>query len=44
VRVGAVLHPAVVLTLADRTCFLQHRYRPSPYRADRRPLLPGHQH
>src|SRR6185369_12427559 len=29
-RICAVLHPAVVLTLADRACLLQHAYCPPP--------------
>jgi hypothetical protein len=29
VRIGAVLHPAVLLALADGACFLQHGYRPA---------------
>src|SRR3954471_20739127 len=30
VRICPVLHPAVVLTLADRACLLQNSYRPPP--------------
>src|SRR5258708_37184669 len=44
VRVGAVLHPAVLLALADGASLLQHRDGPAaPSRERRSPLL-CHQH
>ena len=43
-RIGAVLHPTVLLALADGAGFVQHVDRPTAQGADRRPSLLGHQH
>ena len=44
VRVGAVLHPAVLLALADGAGFLQNTDRPAAQCPDRRPPFLRHQH
>jgi hypothetical protein len=44
VWIGAVLHPAVLLALANGAGVLQHGDRPSTQRADRRSPLFHHQH
>lgn len=43
-RIGAVLHPTVLLALADGACFVERVDRPTAQGADRRPSLLGHQH
>src|SRR4051812_32508988 len=42
-RVSTVLHPAVLLALANSAGFVQHRKRPSAKRSDR-PTSNHHQH
>ena len=44
VRIGSVLHPAVVLALADRACIVQNADRPSAQGPDRWPRPLRHQH
>jgi hypothetical protein len=44
VRIGAILHPAVLFAFANRTGFMQYGDCPSAQRLDRRPPLLGHQH
>jgi hypothetical protein len=44
VRIGAVLHPTMLLTLADRAGFLQQRDRPAAQRPDRGSSISRHQH
>jgi hypothetical protein len=44
VRVGPVLHPAVLFALADGAGFLQRGDRLAAQDADRRPSLVDHQH
>ena len=43
-RIGAFLHPTVLLALADGASFLEHVNRPSAHRPYRRPALTCHQH
>jgi hypothetical protein len=43
-RIGAVLHAAVLVALTDRASLLQHRDRPAPQRPDRGPPFLRHQH
>jgi hypothetical protein len=44
VWIGAVLHPAVLLTLVDGACFLQHRDCPAVERPDRGAPFNGPKH
>ncbi|MET4374811.1 hypothetical protein ABIA99_007543 [Bradyrhizobium sp. LB12.1] len=44
VRIGAFLHPTVLLALADRTSFLEHRDRPSAQCPCCRPSFTRYQH
>jgi len=43
-RIGAILHPTVLLALADGAGFVQRVDRPTAQSADRRSSLLGHQH
>src|ERR1700722_15177897 len=44
VRIGPILHPAMLLALADSMRLFQDRGRPAVQRPDRRSFLSSHQH